>query len=527
VGTQVFAGATASGGSPPYTYQWSGSAPAVSTNGGAAISYTPVTRIGPPPLAIVYLSSNLSVNVLWPYPSTGFVLESTTNLTVQQWSQVSTQVQTNAGSQGFNLVALPSAVPKTFLRLRLATNTLPVTETVGVTVTDANGVRVHTNVTFAAQAQPVSLAIGLRDPPSYGTESPYAGTIYDTADFSSDTVNWLGAMSGTGAASYTNLGLNSTPGDFVNSSPFFGLVQLLSSRPQNNNITQFMFACGDVSGVNTANLVLYSGHGGPGAFSFTWPGAAAPQSVSQGVSSISEGYNNMNPLSDWGALFLGLFANSPESCCFQYDFDLTNMSNGWGNFPVQTLILKNYSSPYALTDCLNWLVFDGCEVLAFNRTSLFALPTDSTNDLSAGNYWYQRWGPAFNGLHSMLGFGSFGVGGQDTSLAFANNLQAPLFPIVSAWADAVMQTQPPVAPPNAGEPSNAPNGGEPIVAAAMGPIATDGATDFWDTYSSSLSGGQVSNILGPSIPPPNNVFAPSVLPQISGWWYFYEYQTSQ
>jgi hypothetical protein len=165
VGTQVVASVSASGGSPPYTYQWSGSA-TVSSNNGASISYTPLTRVGPPPLAIASDASHAVVNVLLP---AGFVLESATNLAAPHWNQVSSPVETNAAGDGFDLAAIPATASAMYFRLRQASQTVPATETLGVTVIDANGVSIHTSQTLVVQAQPVPLVAGPGDPPSYGT----------------------------------------------------------------------------------------------------------------------------------------------------------------------------------------------------------------------------------------------------------------------------------------------------------------------------------------------------------------------
>ncbi len=67
-----------SGGTPPYSYIWSGSDPNVSSNAGPEIEYTPIVRVGVPMLAIT--GGNGSVIISWGDATAGFMLESTPSL---------------------------------------------------------------------------------------------------------------------------------------------------------------------------------------------------------------------------------------------------------------------------------------------------------------------------------------------------------------------------------------------------------------------------------------------------------------
>lgn len=105
-----------------------------------------------------------------------------------------------------------------------------------------------------------------------------------------------------------------------------------------------------------------------------------------------------------------------------------------------------------------WLGLLSCEVLA--------------NDWNGLTAW-QRWGPNFNGLHSLLGFSSLAYAGTGFPFTFATSMLGwppfPLLPfgqpipIVNAWFNA----------------AHARGTGTP---AAMGPIGPGGVCDFGDYY---------------------------------------------
>jgi hypothetical protein len=105
-GTQVVANVTVSGGMPPYTYQWAGSSAGISLSNSASIIYAPVTRVVRPVLSIVYAPPS-SIVILWPDPSAGFELESSTNLQPTAWAPVT------------NLVAISNSLRTVTLDLTL------------------------------------------------------------------------------------------------------------------------------------------------------------------------------------------------------------------------------------------------------------------------------------------------------------------------------------------------------------------------------------------------------------------------
>ena len=268
--TNVFASAAVSGGSPPYTYSWSGSEPSVSTNSGPYVTYTPRRRIALPPLAVSGLGTTGAVSISWPSPSTGFVLESSTDLAAPAWSQVTSPVQTNSG---FNVVSL-AATNTQFFRLRLTNQAVPVTESLSLTATDVNGVAVHTNVAVSAYAQIVSGTSLWWTPGqvTYGTESPY-----DAGGFDDDRIGWQRVMgdpslhAGKEAFCWTQYA--SMPGDFMEPSPPGVTGQFIVPTIDEMPPAPGLYAEADILnwGVNTANMVLYLGHGAPGIFTFTWP----------------------------------------------------------------------------------------------------------------------------------------------------------------------------------------------------------------------------------------------------------------
>jgi len=500
VGTQIVASVSASGGAAPYICQWSGSATGISSNNGASLTYTPITRVGLPPLAIAFITSNASVNVLWPYPSTGFVLESTTNLAPAVWSQVS-NVQTNAGTNGFNLATIQATGKSLFLRLRLVSQTLPATETVGVTVTDANGVSVHANETLAVQAQPNPISPSAPgDPPSFATESPFLGTPWDDAGFSGETSGWLATMNGFAAETFCHVSVNAQPGDFIEP-PISGVVFPLypakpwpPEYPADYGSAGSIICCADVlnQGVNSANLVFYTGHGNIGLISFTWPGGDFPTSVDDFNGFILGGPSEVGfPFNDTGEIQIKYFFDLPNLQFYP------NMQNSWGNFPA----------PWQLGQLgahnLDWMVFEACDTLCYNKNSINGFPTPDTNPQDYNIY--NTLGPNFSGLHMLLGFNTSAVGAVGTAESFAFWLHFPGFQIPLDWFLATEQTQPATIPANV---QNLPPGvpvGSPIVPAAMGPISANGIADFWDPFV------PVPPILtmGPSIPPS----------MIQGWWY--------
>src|ERR1017187_815881 len=64
-GSNVNASVSVTGGTPPYSYSWGGSAPTATTNIGASITYTPTIRVGVP--SLTYTVTIASVTIAWPY----------------------------------------------------------------------------------------------------------------------------------------------------------------------------------------------------------------------------------------------------------------------------------------------------------------------------------------------------------------------------------------------------------------------------------------------------------------------------
>ena len=389
-----------SGGTPPYSFLWSGSDTTASTNTGTAIAYTPAVRVANPPLAITLAGA--SVTVSWPYPSTGFILESTPNLVPSAWSQVTDPVQTN--SDVISVTILPTASAR-FFRLRLASQTLAITETVTVTVTDANGVSAQASQSFAAQAVPIAVPpwFWWPTPPYYGCESPY-----DPGLGTQDRTDWVAGMSGNpggGSQRFCWTRGASWPGDFIE-----------PKTPGQLPTAPWIYGDADYSnwGVNSADIVLYIGHGAPYATSFTiygnknsistCPTLVDPQSV------LWEPYyqQKFSVAVTMDTICESPFENGPYA-----NYNVLNYPGSWRN-----------SSLAAPNATLYWLCLLSCEVL-----------TNYYNDPNTGHAdgAWTRWGPAFNGLHILTGFHTDATAGTGFPKQFADKMLASALPIQKAW----------------------------------------------------------------------------------------------
>lgn len=423
------------GGAPPYTCLWSGSEPAASTNNGTLLVYTPRVRVAPPPLGITPLSSSGTVTVSWPYSSTGFRLESAASLAPSTWTPFSGPVQTNGGLLS---VSFSAVGPAMFFRLCLTNPTLPRTETLALTITDANGVSIHTNQTFNLQAQPWAVFRGnpgiFDVQATYGCESPD-----DPGAFTDDRAGWQEGMgfpnAGGGAENFCWLADAAWPGDFIKPVP----PGKLPATPWINGDADFANW-----GVNTANIVLIVADGNPDSFTSMLPGSTQDE----------------YPTSD---LYRPGF---PEGTVWtNSQFSQINYTNSWG--------------PLGPNDRLDWLCGLLCNVLD---------PADN-----AGIAVWDRWGPAFGGLHIFTGFASLAVGAGAFPKVFAEEMlgvkdKALAVPgttntIVQAWCNAAM----------------AQGTGTP---AALGPVGPNGVFDYGDYY-------WYKGTVGPTIPPA----------QVKGWWY--------
>jgi hypothetical protein len=306
-------------------------------------------------------------------------------------------------------------------------------EHVSVTVVDANGVPAQAVTSLPVTAQP---APDTRNSVTYGCESPN-----DPGAWTGDRIAWQDAMStfGGGSERFCWLADSSWPGDYIEPTP----PGTLDSPP---------WIEGDADyrnwGINTANIVFYIGDSNPNVFAEMYPGAAPAD------------YNSPGGAYVWAPTY----ATTVQIGSQGYD---VAYAGAWG-------------APHP-NDQLQWLPMYACNLLE--------------NDANAPSPWL-RWGPAFNGLHSLLAFHTEALDSHsfvsDFPLGF---LGLPLFglepqTIVQAWLNA----------------ANATDIGTP---AAMGPIVnvdvlgiTLGISDYADHYWG-------KGTVGPTIPQA----------LINGWWY--------
>jgi len=422
--TQVVANAYAFGGTPPYTYIWSGSDSTISTTNSPVLTYTPTVRFAPPLLQVEDTTTNYLV-IYWnfhppgPGPDPGpdaWVLESRTNLSpgLSFWTQVTNPVLSN---NGFYSVALPRSARAGFFRLRLATPTLSETENLSVSVLDANGLFVHTNFSLIVQAQIVPAAKGTHGI-SYGTESPRE------PDFAIDRVGWQQGMStpnaGGGSESFCWMGNLVWPGDFIEPNPPGTLVA-----------TPWVYGDADYSnwGVNAASIVLNNTDGDPDGFAASQPGAT----IAQYATALLH-----RPGFAGGTVVINL--NQYQNTVNTHSYNI-NYNGSWG--------------PLLPNDDLCWLCMDCCDVLdQFNGTGVSA--TD-------------RWSPAFGGLHLLTGWNSTEqVGDGSFEKDFAQNMLG-----VHGAAQTVLQAW-----FNSAHAAGASHG----VPAAMGAFGPNSISDYKDYY---------------------------------------------
>lgn len=373
-GTRVEAHASATGGTPPYTYLWAGSNPEASASTGDSVSYVP-------------------------------------------------QVRDYRGV--------------------LAAQAMERTENLSVTVIDANGVRVQAGDSVRVTAQPAPRS---HNSVTYGCESPNdPGPSPTDGSYAPERIAWQQAMGfpgqGGGSQRFCWLADDSWPGDYIE-----------PASPGSLEPSPWINGDADYSnwGINTTNIMLYNGDGWPGGFAEMYPGATLADYNASGGATLST--------PGTGDVQIG-----NQSYTVNYD-------GAWG-------------APHE-GDSLQWLAMYACEVLQ--------------DDDSNPPPW-QRWGPAFNGLHSMLGFyttaSDAGVGFMTDFPLFILGFQflfIDLQPqtIVQGWLNSAIGN-------NMGTP------------AAMGPVLnveyqgqTVGICDYDDYY---WGKGPV----GPTIPQS----------LINGWWY--------
>jgi len=322
------------------------------------------------------------------------------------------------------------------------------TEYVSVTVVDANGISAQAGQSVRVTAHPAPRS---HNSVTYGCESPNdPGPSPTDGSYAPERIAWQQAMGaagqGGGSERFCWLADSSWPGDFIE-----------PARPGALGSNPWINGDADYSnwGINSANLVLYNGDGWPTGFAEMYPGATLADYNASGGATVS--IPGSSTTVDIGSQGYGV-----------------NYNGSWG-------------SPHP-NDNLQWLAMYACQILE--------------DDSSAPSPWL-RWGPAFNGMHSLLGFetnaSDNGVGFMsDFPAAILGYIQLPFFgyfpvppqTIVQGWLNTALSN-------NMGTP------------AAMGPLLNidiNGITlsicNFYDYY---WGKGPV----GPNISQS----------QINGWWY--------
>ena len=260
------------------------------------------------------------------------------------------------------------------------------TENLTVTVIDANGVSAQAAqaVQVTAHPHPVPAVIPASGP-TYGCESPK-----DPGEWSHDRIAWQQGMAtpgqGGGTQCFCWTGDCSWPGDYIVPNP-----------PDASEANPWIYGDADSSnrGINTTNIMLYIGDGGP-----NW---------------LYEMYPYATP-DDYSKCLLWDPTNGVQVQIGSQSY-VVNYNGSWG-------------APNPNGN-LQWLVGYACELLA----------QDSIN----GNPW-DRWGPAFNGLHSLLAFTDVALDDNGTNFMLdfpANILGTTSSPqtIVQGWLNAAISNQ--------------------------------------------------------------------------------------
>jgi len=306
--------------------------------------------------------------------------------------------------------------------LRLLSQSLIATETVGVRVIDANGVIAHANQGVVVQIPVDRVAKGGPPVVGYGTESPRE------PDFAVDRIGWQNGMGsfllGGGAQIFCWMGDTAWPGDFIEP-PTPGMLPA----------TPWVHGDADYSnwGINTAAIVLNNTDGCADYFASSQPGSTIAEYATAALARPT------NP--GWTVVINWLNYNNTATTHY---YPL-NYKYSWG--------------PLGPNDNLNWLLMDCCDVL------------DETN--SSGLTPDQRWGPAFGGLHILTGWNSEeAVGDGSFEEQFALDMLGGLIPlfnppqqVVQAWFNSAHAA-----------------GIDHGIPAAMGPNGPGGICDYFDYY---------------------------------------------
>jgi hypothetical protein len=357
-----------------------------SSGGGSVVNAVATVTGGTPPYTFLWAGSN---------PSTG-------TMTGDSISYMSQAREYPAGVSG---------------------TTYPITDSVSVTVIDANGIEARANQNVDTQAQPMLIIIENDQQVFYGIESPNDPGPSSDPSYAPERIAWLQAMAAGGAGG-TQGGVwledNCWPGDFIEPDP----AGSLPSVPWVNGDADY-----SNWGINSSQMSLYNGDAGPDGWEAMYPGANRNDYNTGSGSSISRPQAHVSTVFVDGS---------------NYDIDYTQ---SWGTLG-------------GANDRLDWFCLYACQTLE----------NLSTDDAPP----WVRWGPAFNGLHSMLGFFTPASDNgiqfvQDfPRLMFGGSGQAPAT-IVTAWMNAALND-------DMGQP------------AAMGPMYTPpndgniGVTDYYDVY---------------------------------------------
>lgn len=320
----------------------------------------------------------------------------------------------------------------------LRTQSLERTENVTITVIDANGVSAQAAQAVQVTAHPHPVPAGIpASGPTYGCESPN-----DPGAWSHDRIGWQQGMAapgqGGGTQSFCWLADNSWPGDYIEPNP----PGTLEANPWINGDADF-----SNWGINTTNIMMYIGDSNPNVLAEMYPGATPAD------------YNTSSGGSLWAPI------NGVDVQIGSQSYTV-NYNGSWG-------------APNA-NDNLQWLVGYTCELLA--------------QDSSSGNPW-DRWGPAFNGLHSLLAFTTIAWDNNGTNFMLdfpANILGATSSPqtIVQGWLNSAISNQ-----------IGTPAAIGPILNVRL-PLGTFAICDYYDNYWGKGS-------VGPNIDRRH----------INGWWF--------
>jgi hypothetical protein len=324
----------------------------------------------------------------------------------------------------------------------LGAQSLQRTENVSVTVIDANGVSAHAGRSVQVTARP---APDSHNSVTYGCESPNdPGPSPTDGSYAPERIAWQQAMGaagqGGGSQRFCWLADDSWPGDYIEPVP-----------PGSLEPSPWINGNADYSnwGINSTNIMLYNGDGWAWGFAEMYPGATLADYNSSGGAGLS----------------------APGSADVQIGSQsyTVNYSGSWG-------------APHP-RDNLQWLAMYACQILE--------------DDTANPSPWL-RWGPAFNGLHSLLGFETTA---SDAGVGFMTDFPATIlgFLPISIFGINIYLPQPPTTIVQGW--LNSAIGNQMGTPAAMGPTH-NGICDYWDFY---WGKGPV----GPNISQS----------QINGWWY--------